>query len=206
MQILDISSNNITDIGTLTISEYLATSKTPKEIYISNNKITNDGITNITEAIQTNTTLKLLDISHNCLSKDRKIVRTLKSYLKHNNTLQVLGILWDDTNATCVYVIGINSKCYVANTWPRSERTNNTGQCVCEYEELNQGSNFNYQPEFNRCINDTVPMKFNDPEATVLTALLYNNFNVSLLEIVRCVISDEAAAVINEFLKTNKTI
>ena len=119
MQKLDISCNNISNDGAVAISKYLKANKTLKELNMSRNKIASHGIIKIAEAIQINTTLRLLDISHNKTSRCRDLVTALECCLKHNHALQVLGISWNDTETTCVYIVNeINNKCYISNTWP----------------------------------------------------------------------------------------
>ena len=194
---LDISSISIADV--MAVSEYLKTNKTLKELCMSNNRITNSSIIKITEAIQTNTSLRLLDVSHNDLHKCKEIVATLSAHLKHNYTLQVLGISWDDHDVIAdidiiyVYAIGRNNECHVDNTWPKSEWTNNTVHYV-------------HEPEIDWSLKNTESvLEFGDDEVIVLTALLNGHF-ISILQIVRCEISDNAAIAISEFLKTDKIL
>ena len=97
LKVLDISYNNIFDDGAVAISEYLRANKTLKKLIMSNNEITSLSVIKIIEAIQMNTTLRLLDISHNNISRCREVVTALSDHLKHNNTLQVLEISWNDT-------------------------------------------------------------------------------------------------------------
>ena len=127
---------------------------------------------------------------------------TLSTHLKHNNTLQVLGISWEDANIISttdidtkyVYAIGVNKECHVGSTWPKSEQTNNTVHCI-------------HQQEFDHSFieNTESMLQFNDDEVMVLTALLNGNF-VSSLQIVRCEISDSAARAISDFLKADHTL
>ena len=178
IQKLDISFNDISDDGAAAISEYLKANRALQELYVSNNDITNHGILNITESIQMNTTLRLLDISENYLLKSREIVIALNGHFKHNNSLQVLGISWNDSDIIYVYTVGINNECYVGNTWPRSVWTNNTVHYIREYnhEKLDRW------PQFDQCLNDTVhkinKLQFDDTEAILLTTLVQHSFDV----------------------------
>ena len=116
VQKLNLSHNNISDDGAVVISEYLKANITLKELNISNNKITNNGIIKIAEAIKANTTLSLLDISMNNMARSTEIVATLSDHLKHNNTLQVLGISWSDSK-TPLILNGTNKLCNVSKKW-----------------------------------------------------------------------------------------
>ena len=165
---------------------------------MSNNKITNDGTIQITEAIQTNATLKLLDVSHNNLHRCKETVATVSTHLKHNTTLQVLGISWNDANIMSiididtiyVYAIGVNNECHIDNTWPKSELTNNAVHYVHELEIYWS----------SECL-----LQFDDDEVIVLTAFLCGNF-VTTIQIVGCEISDNAAIAISDLLKVDETL
>ena len=195
---LELSYNYISDDGARAISECLKVSKTLKELNISNNMITSLGIIKITEAIQINTTLRLLDILHNNISRCIEVVRVLSDHLRHNNTLQVLGISCNDSDTTYVYAVGINSECYVGDTWPRSEWNNNTVHYVQErhYIQLHHWPN-----------DEGLQLQiFDSIEAIILTALLCNNAEISKLKIVRSELSENAVVFISDFLKVNKTL
>ena len=204
LQILDVSSNNISDSGAVAISEYLKASKTLQELHMSNNNITNDGIIRITEAIQTNTTLRLLDVSHNNLHRCQETVATLSAHIKHNNALKILGISWDDTNNTYVYATGVNTECYIDNILPKSEWVDNTVHYVRQYnnEESDDSS------EFDDWLNVDHKLRFDDVEALLLTALLHDNVHVKTLDITKCKISDSTsvAVTISDCLKANKIL
>ena len=206
LQILDISSNNIKsddDKVYIAISELIKSNNVIKELNISNNKIGSHGIIKIAEAIQINTTLKLLDISHNDVTRCREVTTALSNPLKHNNTLQVLGISWNDDAFTYVYTVGINNECYVDNIWPRSEWIDNTVHYIREYnyEELDQ-----WWLQLDQGSYTFDELEFDNTEAILLTALACNNSDVEALEIVRCEVSDNAAAIISDYIKDNKTL
>ena len=58
----------------------------------------------------------------------------LEHCLKHNTTLQALGISWNDTGTVYVYTAGINNTCYLLNKiWPLSKWINNTVQVSIMY-------------------------------------------------------------------------
>ena len=200
IQKLNISCNHISEMGAAAISEFLKTNRVLKELNISNNNI-GHGIIKIAEAIQMNTTLKLLDISHNDIPRCREVVTALSDHLKHNNTLQVLGISWNDSDTTYVYTVGINNESYVDNIWPKSKWTNNTVQYVheCNYKELH------YWPKFDKFLYNIThrlqKLQFDDIEAILLTALLHDSIDVTKLKIVRSKISYNAAVVISSFLE-----
>ena len=204
VQILKMSSSNITNVGAVAVSEYLKANETLKELHMSNNNITNDGIIRITEAIQTNTTLRLLDVSHNNLHRCQETVATLSAHLKHNNALKILGISWDDTNNTYVYATGVNNECYIDNILPKSEWVDNTVHYVRQYnnEESDDSS------EFDDWLNVDHKLRFDDVEALLLTALLHDNVHVKTLDITKCKISDSTsvAVTISDCLKANKIL
>ena len=90
VQKLDLSYNNIANIGTVSISECLKNNNTLRELNISHNTISNNGITYIVKGLQTNTTLQKLDVSNNNLSDYAALV--FSDYLKDKNTIQELNI------------------------------------------------------------------------------------------------------------------
>ena len=103
LQRLDLSNNNLSDDGAVTISDGLKNNNTLLELNISHNNITNKGIKNITESIQVNTTLKKLDLSHNVISDDGTV--TISDGLKNNNTLLELNISHNNiTNKAIKYI------------------------------------------------------------------------------------------------------
>ena len=188
LQILDLSHNNISDDGAVVISEYLKANTTLKELDISSNEITNDGIIKIAEAIKINTTLSLLDASENKMDRSTEVARALSVHLKHNNTLQVLGISWNDKHTSdTTYVYHVGNECYVDDTWP--EWTNNT---------VKHSYHIFYYWGIRK-------QQFSDTEAILLTALAHGNVNVKTMKIINSEISDNAALVIKDFLKKNKT-
>ena len=65
------------------------------------------------------------------ISRCREVVTALSDCLKCNNTLQVLGISWNDNDIKYVYTVGINNKCCVNNVW--SKNYNALQHCVSEY-------------------------------------------------------------------------
>ena len=204
IHMLNISHNNISYYGAVAISEYLRATKTLQELNVSHNDITNEGIVKIAEAIQMNTTLRLLDISHNNVSRSRKVVTALSDHLRHNNTLQILGISWNNNYIMYVYAVGINNTCYVGNTWPHCQ---NIKHYVHEYnyEEFDHWLQF----EWSFSDYDTVykqKLQFSNTEAILLTALVYGNVNVTTIKIVGNKISDSAAITISDFLKVNKIL
>lgn len=144
-----------------------------------------------TDAIHTNTTLRLLDIIHNNLHRCKETVEILSAHLKHNNSLQVLGISWNciDKNLMDIYVAGVNNECYIDNTLPKSEWINNTVHYVRQYNN----EQFDDMFEFDDWLNVDHKLQFNDVEALLLTALLCDNPHVKTLDITRCKISDNAA-------------
>ena len=90
LQNLDLSNNNLSDDGAITISDGLKYNNTLLELNISQNNITNEGTKNITKAIQVNTTLRKLDISNNILSDDG--ATAIGNCLKCNSCLLELYI------------------------------------------------------------------------------------------------------------------
>ena len=195
---LDISYNNISKDGALAISDYLKTEKVLKELNISNNKLSNHGIIKIAEAIQINTTLKLLNISHNGISRCKKVETALSDSLRHNNALQVLGISWNDIDTTYVYTVGINKKCLVGTTWPRSEWK----KSAVHYINENDHEIFDH----HYTLYKLKKLQFDSTEAILLTALVRNCVSVKTIKILGSKISHSAATIISNFLKTNRTL
>ena len=200
IQTLDISHNNISDDGAIAIIEYLKANKTLKVLDISSNNITSRGIINIAEAIKINTSLILINVSKNKLTKSTNIATALSDCLKHNSTIQVLGMSWNDTNNMYVYTVGINDLGCIGNTWPQYHWTNNTVKYVSDY-----GSD-----EFDDCFisgaHKLNKLQFSKAEAILFTALLYGNVNVKTIKILWSNVTDDAAMVISEFLKTDQTL
>ena len=203
IQKVDISHNNISDKGAVAISECLQTNKALKELVMSNNKISNHGIIKIAEAIQISKTLRLIDISCNNTTRCKEVVTALSDCLKHNNGLEVLGISWNCMNTTYVYAVNkINNKSYVGNTWP--QWTRNPVCNVFKYDREDLFDHLHFNCKYS---NDTMSkLQFDDIEAILLTAFVHGNVDLTKFEIVNCKISDNAAMVISDFLKTNVTL
>ena len=181
LQILNISHNDISDDGAVAISECLKANTTLKELNISNNKITSHGIIKIAEAMKMNTTLSSLDVSLNNISNIATEVATaLSDHFKQNNTLQVLGISWNNTDTTYVYHVGVNNECYVDVTYSKS---------------------YIGWHRYHLC-----QTYFSSTEATLLAALLHGNVDVKTVKIVRNIIRDTAVSIISDCLKTNTVI
>ena len=209
IQTLNISNNFVSDDGVDTICRYLTTNNTLKELNMSNNFITSVNIIKVAKAIQ-KTTLRLLDISYNKISKCREVMTALEHCLKHNTTLQALGISWNDTDTVYVYTAGINNTCYLLNKiWPLSKWINNTVHYVREYYGVEEFDNW---LQFDWCFmdDDTVykrnRLQFHNTEAILLTALAHRNVDVKAIEIVSSEVSYSAAMIIGDFLKANKTL
>ncbi|XP_065897457.1 uncharacterized protein [Dysidea avara] len=83
---LDLSYNNITDDGVLTVCDFLKENNTLKELNMSHNKISIEGAKKIAEVIQSNTTLQKLDISY-CDIPDDGVVAISRSLM--NKSLQL---------------------------------------------------------------------------------------------------------------------
>ena len=86
--------------------------------------------------------------------------------------------------------------------WPRSEWIDNTIHyklCEYNYEELDQGR------QFDQGSYTFDELEFDNTEAILLIALACNNSDIEALEIVRCEVSDNAAAIISDYIKDNKT-
>ena len=206
VQILNLSHNNISDDGAVVISDYIKANTTLKELNISNNKITSHGVIKIAEAITENTTICLLDVSMNNISRSTEVVTALSDCLKFNNTLQVLGISWDDSDTTYVYQVAINNECYVDNKWPRSQWS------IFDMVHYVSDHSLKFDKKYNsRTIHNTKKLQpssrlqFNDTEGIILAALVHGYDNVQTIKIVRSEIFDNAAIIISDFLKTNKT-
>ena len=177
---LDISHNIISTDGVVAINEYLKFNKTLLELDLSWNKITSSGAVNIAEAFKINSTLKKLDVSHNNISKS--IVTSFSRYFKCNGALQELIISWNNTVYDTTYIYTSTTKCYVSIMWPYSALTSSDKYLLEICHQL----------------------KFGDTEATLLTSLV--DKNVKKLEIIKTEISDDAAIVLSEFLRTNNIL
>ena len=200
IQILDLSHNNISDDGAVAISEYLKANKTLEKLDMSNNKITNHGIIKIAEVIKVNTSLKLINVSKNNTSRSTNVAATLSDCLRCNNTLQILGISWKDTDSMYVYTVGINNVGCVGNIWPQHRWTYDIVNYVSAYDSDN----------FDECFisrgHNLNRLQFSETEAILLTSLVYGNINVKTIKIVWSDITDGAAAIISGFLKTDQTL
>ena len=88
IKLLNISSNQISDDGTLIISGYLKDIDTLQQLNMSHNKISVNGAKILADAIQANATLQILDISYCGISDDGVV--DISDGLKNNNSLQTL--------------------------------------------------------------------------------------------------------------------
>ena len=114
LQMLDISSNNISDDGAVAISECLKNKNISlQKLNMSHNKISDKGITIIGKALQENTTLKIFDISHNSISDNGVL-----AFSKCINTLHQLRISWNNIYLDLNYDVTLLNVCqkYCGNT------------------------------------------------------------------------------------------
>ena len=105
-------------------------------------------------------------------------------------------------NTTSIYNVGINNECYVDNTKPIFQWLNNTEHFVHVYDH----EKLNHWPKFDKCLDGVEKLWSGDTEGFLLTSLMHGNLYVKRLKIKRSEISDNAALVISNFLKTNKKI
>ena len=225
---LDISHNSISYDGAIAVGKYLGLNKTLEELNLSDNKICNYAIGIIIEAIESNTTLLELNISDNSISYDGAVAiskyvkanKTLKtldlslnrissngavsiaeaitsnatlqkldishnimskdaivlfsSYLKYNSALEKLIISGSDRSTTYIYT--------------------STTKCCVDGSGLSNKSYVNTNNSY---------LWFDDSEAILLTSFVNNINKVKSLEILKSRISDDAAIIIGNFLKTD---
>ena len=90
LKILDISHNEFSDDGVTAISMYIRNNTFLQELDLSENKISDRGANEISDLIQYNKSLKVLDISCMCISDSG--VTIISKYLENNRSLQVLNL------------------------------------------------------------------------------------------------------------------
>ena len=131
----------------------------------------------------------------------------LGDHLRHNNTLQVLGISWNDCASTKshpppVYIVRMSSEFYLDSTRPRSQWTNNT----VHYAHVHDHEKFYCWPKLHKMLDGYEKFWFSETEVILLMSLTDKSLYVKKLKIVRCEISDNAAIAISDFLKTEKMV
>ena len=89
-KIINLSDNEISDIGAETISEYLKNNICLLELNLSKNRIGCNGITAIAKAIQVNVSLQKFNISSCKVADDG--AAAISDSLKHNDLLQELNL------------------------------------------------------------------------------------------------------------------
>ena len=90
LQIVDLSSNRVSDDGVIAISDYYKNNICLLELNLSKNKITSEGAIQIAEAIKTNPVLQNINISKNYISVEGLLY--VMEVVKNNCTLQVANI------------------------------------------------------------------------------------------------------------------
>ena len=89
-EIIDLSSNRISDDGVITVSDYSKNNIYLLELNLSKNKITSEGAKQIAEAIKINTVLQNINISNNYISTEGLLY--FMEAVKNNYSLQVVKI------------------------------------------------------------------------------------------------------------------
>ena len=215
LQVLGISQNRISDDGAIAISECLYNNCTLRELNMSFNKLSNKGIIYIAKALQINGTLQVFDISQNRISDDGAIAiskclyinRTLQELdishnkvsdigiiniaeaLQNNVKLQALSISYNNLQANGVLKLSMYLK---SNT--------TLHQLIISWNNiyLNLSSNIT---SLNMC-----KKFFDNTGAVLLSAFLYGNMHIQVLDISHNDISDAGAIAISKCLYINRTL
>lgn len=87
---LDLSNNNVGDVGAHFLADVLATNKTLRVLRLSQNNLTDRGVTILAEALLENNTLEELDLSQNKL--DYASGEVLLRMLQRNNSVHTVNI------------------------------------------------------------------------------------------------------------------
>ena len=93
LQDLNISSNMISDVGTVSISDYLRNNNTLKILNVSKNWISKEGVMKIVEACTMNRTLHKLVCTHNNLSLSD--LADIYEYIREENAVQIFNSSWN---------------------------------------------------------------------------------------------------------------
>ena len=197
LQNLDISSNNISDVGAAAISDSLKRNGSLVKLNMSGNNITSAGTKKLSEAIQVNTTLLNLDISSSNISNAG--AAAISDSLKTNSSLAKLNISQNNINSEGAKKIAETIQ--VNTTLQKLVINYNTisddgAASICDtlknnntLQELHMSSN-NITRQGAKKIGEAIQV----------------NATLQKLDISYNTISDDGAAVISNGLKSNKSL
>ena len=93
LQDLNICGNMISDVGTVSISDYLRNNNTLRILNVSKNWISKEGVMRIVEACTINRTLHKLVCTHNNLTKSGLAI--INEYIREENAVQMFDASWN---------------------------------------------------------------------------------------------------------------
>ena len=235
LQELNLSGNNIDNIGATTFAKTIQGNTTLLELNISKNWIDKEGIMNLLEEFNKSKTLHKLVCTHNNLSKPG--LRAINEYIRKEKTVQIFNASWNSIHI-------MNHKLAIQTTLYSSQSSNDTLQkelwyiddiikltyrtqiLQCCFEESLDKQDVGLQDVIlkveivGECCDGFIKIKLNDTDIelnlTNCVMISYwltdNTFNITInttlqmLDLSNYVLCDNGILCVSYCLKTNKTL
>ena len=215
LQVFDISQNRVSDDGAIAISECLNNNWTLQELNMSFNKVSDKGIICIAKALQINGTLQVFNISQNRMSDDGAIA--ISECLDYNSELQELDISHNKVSDEGIISIAIalqnNVKLQILDI--SYNNLQDFGVFILsQYLKWNttllqftiSWNDAHVNLTSNITSLDMCKKFFDNTGLILLSAFLYDNIHIQVLNISHNNISDDGAVIFSECLRNNVTL
>ena len=215
LQYLNICCNQISDYGTLALSDWLKSNTSLHELNMSHNNITINSAENIAEVIEINTTLQKLTIS--CCGIPEDGASIIINSLQNNHSLQEFNISHNKMDIIAAYktaeILQVNktlrkldiSYCSIPDNGviaiSKSYKVNKSLQ-----EFIISWKNDQVAVNTAKLFCDVSCMNIGNLGALIISNLLYNNRTIKKLYIFHNNISDEGVVAISNCLKNNDSL
>ena len=218
LQDLNISGNMISDVGTVSISDYLRNNNTLKMLNVSKNWISKEGVMRIVEACTINRTLHKLVCTHNNLSKSGLV--DINEYIREENAVHMFDASWNSIGKRKQYEQDNNYKLFVKTTYQLLDIQKQTLQSdnddvvedlwpINEITELKYRVRFlqiSFECFFNVDSIDLQSITLSNFEVEILTDCLKTNSRLIELNILNCLTEDSSVLTFSSCLITNRTL
>ena len=219
LQDLNISGNMISDVGAVTISDYLRNNNTLKILNVSRNWFSKEGIMSIVKACTINKTLHKLVCTLNNISKSG--LAEINEYIREENAVQMFDASWNTIAKTTQY--GWDKKYYklfIKTTYQLLDMQKQSLQSdnddivehlwyINEITELKYRMKFlqiSFECFFNVGSVDLQSTTLSNFEVEILTDCLKTNNKLIELNISNCLTEDSLVLTFSSCLMTNRTL
>jgi Ran GTPase-activating protein (RanGAP) involved in mRNA processing and transport len=96
---IDLSNKNITDIGAISVAEYVRNNKSIQHVNLSNCNISNKGIMAILDALEDNDSIDSINLTdNNIVNGGDEVAKSIKKVLKINKSITDFKVNWAQIN------------------------------------------------------------------------------------------------------------